>query len=241
MKHFVAEKLGGEVDYQYGDWLRASSGHQRSPPNDKTASPKQQPRRSVNQGVVGNPRALHVKNKGINLDIQQSKLVNDEVEKYQEGKSIVEEDMHNLNSNYDIPEDVHDSKIGNGDVVESNLNSKTPKDMLDPIIEEEVVGNLETISENLKNMHDMQGGELSGPKVSKLRSTWTRIVRMDFGLGSAIKAVDVPKLGKRVSAQNANLSIQGDEGEIQSTKREKVGQDSNDTSMRVDSHPCQEQ
>jgi len=163
--------------------------------------------------------------------------VNDGVEKYQEGKSIVEEDMDNLNSNCDILDDVHDSKIGNGDVVESNLNSETPRDMLDPIIEEEVAGNLETISENLKNMHDMQGGELNGPKVSKPRSTWTRIMRMDFGLGSAIKEVDVPILGTRVSTQNTNLSIQGDEEKIQRMKWEKVGQDSNDISTRVNNHP----
>jgi len=68
-KHFAAGKLSGEVDYQYGDWLRASNGRQRSPPRDRTASPKQQPWRSVNQGMVGDPRALHGEKKGINPDI----------------------------------------------------------------------------------------------------------------------------------------------------------------------------
>ena len=72
---------------------------------------------------------------------------------------------------------------------------------------EDVAGSLEENPENVNITCDMQGGNVSGPTVSKLKSTWTRIVRMDFGLGSAIKAVDVPKLGKRVSTQNANLSI----------------------------------
>ncbi|XP_075633572.1 uncharacterized protein At4g02000-like [Castanea sativa] len=30
--YFVAKKNGGVVDFQYRDWLRACSGHQRSPP-----------------------------------------------------------------------------------------------------------------------------------------------------------------------------------------------------------------
>lgn len=134
--------------------------------------------------------------------------------------------------------EVHDNKIGNGDIVESSLISDTSKDVLDPNLEEDVAGNLETNSESLKIMHDMQGGNESGPIVCKPKSTWTRIVRMDFGLGSAMKVVDVPILGKRVSAQNINLSIQGDAVEIQKTIREKVGHDSNDISMRVGSHPC---
>lgn len=42
-RHFAAKKNGGEINYKYGDCLRASSGRQRSPPRDITASSKQQP------------------------------------------------------------------------------------------------------------------------------------------------------------------------------------------------------
>lgn len=56
---------------------------------------------------------------------------------------------------------VHDNKIGNGDIVESSLISDTSKDVLDPNLEEDVAGNLETNSESLKIMHDMQRGNES--------------------------------------------------------------------------------
>ena len=30
--HYAVEKNGGEIEYQYGDWLNFASGHLRSPP-----------------------------------------------------------------------------------------------------------------------------------------------------------------------------------------------------------------
>lgn len=143
--------------------------------------------------------------------------------------------MGNLNSNCEVPKDMHSNKFGDEDAVKSISNFEISKDIQDLIIVEEFAGKLETISENLKDTHDTQGGDLSGPKVSKLKSTWTRIMRMDFGLGSAIKAVDVPILGRRVSTHNTNLSIQCDEEKVQRTKWEKMGQNSNDISARVGS------
>lgn len=60
-------------------------------------------------------------------------------------------------------------------------------------------------------------------------------MRMDFGLGSAIKIADVPLLGKRLSTPN--FSMQGDEEEVQNTKREKVSQNHYDILGRAGSHP----
>lgn len=40
--HFAIEKNGGDVDYQYGDWLKASGNHQRSPTQDVTPDPNEQ-------------------------------------------------------------------------------------------------------------------------------------------------------------------------------------------------------
>lgn len=114
--------------------------------------------------------------------------------------------------------------------------------MRDSLIVGEFAG-METRSDQLEDTYFMQGGELSdlsGPKVSKPKSMWTRIVRMDFGLGSAIKTTDVPLLEKRLSMHNTNTSMQGDEEEVQNTKREKVSQNHYDISARVRSHPCWE-
>ena len=104
-----------------------------------------------------------------------------------QGPIIMEEDIVNLNSNFEIY-----------------------KNMQGLIIVDEVAKKLNSISESPK---DMQGGEPSGLKFFKPKSIWTRIVRMDCGLGNVIKAVYVPLLGKLVSTHNTNLSIQCDEEE----------------------------
>ena len=58
-------------------------------------------------------------------------------------------------------------------------------------------------------------------------------MRMDYGLGNVIKAMDMPLLGNRVSTHNTNLSIQCDEEEVQRAQHENVVYNSNDTSMRI--------
>ena len=110
-----------------------------------------------------------------------------------------------------------------------------------PDFVEDFARSLEEKSEKVNVACNMQGGDVNGPIVSKPKSTWTRIVRMDFRLGNMLKAVDVLVLGKRVSTQNTNLSMQRDEEEIQKRKQDKVGQDSNEISARVGKHPCWEQ
>ena len=37
--HYAVEKQGVGVDYQYGDWLKATRGRQRSPPGRSTIEP----------------------------------------------------------------------------------------------------------------------------------------------------------------------------------------------------------
>lgn len=37
--HFEASKKSPIIDYQYGDWLKAPSGRNRSPPRGRNASP----------------------------------------------------------------------------------------------------------------------------------------------------------------------------------------------------------
>ena len=46
---------------------------------------------------------------------------------------------------------------------------------------------------------------LNGLNSTKSKSTWTRIIRMDYGLGG-IRATDIPLLGKRACTQVDSLS-----------------------------------
>ena len=48
---------------------------------------------------------------------------------------------------------------------------------------------------NMFNTHS--GLEVSGPSFVKSKSTWTRINRMDFGLGGLARAFATSRLGKR--------------------------------------------
>ena len=80
---------------------------------------------------------------------------------------------------------------------------------------------------------------MSGPNNFKPKSTWTRINRMDFGLGGFSKARMLPGLGKRESRE----AYEGQVDE-QNCKKGKLNSDdeSNDHgSARVESHPCREQ
>ena len=78
-----------------------------------------------------------------------------------------------------------------------------------------------------------------GPSSLKPKNTWTRINRMDFGLGGLARAISLPVLGKRGLKD-------GEVGQYkeQNTKRGKIVENEGnifDISARVDSHPCREQ
>ena len=80
---------------------------------------------------------------------------------------------------------------------------------------------------------------MSGPNNFKPKGTWTRVKRMDFGLGGFSKAIMLPGLGKRESHEP--YERQADE---QNYKKGKLNSDdeSNDHgSAGVESHPCWEQ
>ncbi|KAK7849482.1 hypothetical protein CFP56_002869 [Quercus suber] len=183
-RHFAAEKGDGDVEYQYGDWMRAFGGQQRSPPRDRTASPKQQAWRSEKHGMNGDA-AVHGENIGIHPDFQQPKPVINEMEQIQGDRSIADMDVVSLNLNSDNPVEVYDNKVGNRDMVEKSVISDIPKDVMGPKFVEDVAEKLEENSGHLNVKCNMQGGNVGGPIVSKPKSTWTRIVRMDFGLGKA--------------------------------------------------------
>ena len=81
--------------------------------------------------------------------------------------------------------------------------------------------------------------DMSGPNNVKAKGTWTRINRMDFGLGGFSKAIMLPGLGKRDSREAHERQV-----DEQNCKKRKLNSDeeSNDHgSAGVESHPCQGQ
>ena len=85
-----------------------------------------------------------------------------------------------------------------------------------------------------------QGLGLPNSKLTKPKSTWTRLNQMDFGLGEISKALKLCTLGKRTSKPDEGEGMEAD-SEIRVVKRGKGGQHDIDfdvISARVEFHPC---
>ena len=86
------------------------------------------------------------------------------------------------------------------DLVDSNLEEEQADSQVDGLVLEKA------------NLVDTTGLAISWPK-----TTWTRINRMDFGLGGLTKALTLPSLGKRDTRTNSN-----DQDEDIQTKKGRV-------------------
>ena len=81
--------------------------------------------------------------------------------------------------------------------------------------------------------------DMSGPNNVKAQGTWTRINRMDFGLGGFSKAIMLPRLGKRDSREAHEGPV--DEQNCKTGKLNSDEESNDHGSAGVESHPCQEQ
>ena len=217
--HFAVEKNGGEVDYQYGEWLKAFGGRSRSPPrstprgggaeNDQS-SDTWEIRRPVSQGV---DKPQHMDNPKVyaeNMDTQ--------------GKGVQQSVAKNIGviegENIDKPVPIVVEKITvNSHVDRMARQDKFPIDKsseLEPISEfEQCIGTDEgkihdiftpkfveniNVNSNVRLVDTKSNMLMSGPselKPTKQKSTWTRIMRMDYGLGGLLGVSEIPLLGKR--------------------------------------------
>lgn len=69
--HYAVEKNGGEAKYQCGDWLKVSSGRQRSPPRKEAAEDEPDSWRPKNLGMDFSQHDDQAENQGIDPNIQQ--------------------------------------------------------------------------------------------------------------------------------------------------------------------------
>ena len=113
-----------------------------------------------------------------------------------------------------------------------------------------ITTNTEIVDESPKSQYDRDnanivdeqiGPNLHGPALPKIKSTWTWIMRMDYGLGSLIRPTDATLLGKRGSPTETQVSLSDEEEEAQRVKREKLCRINDDELARVADHPCQKQ
>ena len=63
--HYAMEKNGGEIEYQYGDWLRVAGSRQQSPPRKEETEEEAGAWRSENLGENFSQHADQAENQGI--------------------------------------------------------------------------------------------------------------------------------------------------------------------------------
>ncbi|KAL0009471.1 hypothetical protein SO802_010973 [Lithocarpus litseifolius] len=232
--HYVAEKKGGSVEYPYGEFLKVAGGHVRVV-QTQSFSPKCNPEEGKGN-VTDIPVVVTVKK---TVDVMD--------ESPESSKAVVEGEPVNpgeIFSNMEANVEGKDSNEVTEIMVTDKEDNSLPKNLGDAMLstnEGKENRMTEAASKHvlLDNFITPTILESPGPSSVKPKSTWTRINRMDFGLGGLAKAFAMSGLGKR--ELSGDDFEQDEEQRNKRSKQDEVDGSFVDTSVRVDSHPCREQ
>lgn len=250
--HFAMEKNGGKVEYQYGGWLKAGRGHQRSLPwqevgkdfdsaDDKEAIPEHVTNHQPEFGKLmvtmksdaEKPSSSSYHDEGISeipetvLDFQRSDKVTTGIHANVKSCIIV-----NSGTNIDIQQI--------DDVITNNTNG-TLSSLMDEIKGDLNLNREAGIAPNSSNTN--QASAPFGSILSKPKATWTRINRMDFGLSGFTKALNLPTLdkGDLATEDTVSLDVKQESLGVKRGKVDNEGVINVDESARVEIHPYREQ
>ncbi|KAK7841097.1 uncharacterized protein CFP56_015777 [Quercus suber] len=205
--HYAVEKNGGRIEYQYGDFLRVVGGRPRA------SGSREAGQSSVSEegtGCEAEKRAVQVEQGGSvgtmagHVFSHENPRVTDKDSAVIQGKGIdivhvdsseINAHAHTTDTNSALKETVpkfqqDDHLVTNFSEVEetSVINNKTGGDQVKSISLENQNFNVGSFSSTPVQI---------GPSQLKPKSTWTRINRMDFGLGGFTNSITLPGLGKR--------------------------------------------
>ena len=237
------EKNSGSVEYQYGDSFRVARGCARA-----SAGPYSNDKSSLEKVEGGDSMKL-------SNQMMPSMKMTIVVEKPGNPSENDRDGSMNVGDEAGIK---HTDGVDHANVNEMDSKIVCPTSILMPTLkgnaeshsgfeEELIVSNLEAVqAENRAdglynkslNAIDKPMDDF-GPFTTRPKTTWTRISRMDFGLGGLARAITLPSLGKRDVRETSSGQTKEHE-----TKRGRVlNEEDNvvDISAGVDSHPCQEQ
>ena len=230
--YFARKKVDGEVACQYGEWLRASGGRNRSPPRRGSSGTDQQ--REANSGATGKEQKEGQEGNDGAVTVNPSDTQSTPVEKDENGKNgisgttpLIQERImaDGVNSGIDGERICAISSERNS--VTRNLNLGVTCEL-----EPNQAGHVSVHGEGLKN---------NGPKLDKLRPTWTRLSRMDCGPNENKKSGACISLGKRNLAHEREQD-HAEELENNPVKRGKLQNESQDSKAAgVLNHPCRAQ
>ena len=194
--HFARGKNGGEVVYQYGEWLKAAGGRARSPQRTGSVKNHQPNHDSSTEPLTenrGSPvRRVAAEEAAVSSDTAGTLNVN--------GKD----------ENSEIFPDITDV---------AHVTDGTSKETLEPLLSgtmtKELILNKESsfpikMPQQVKVngpgliVEHVEGKDACGPQGVKMKPTWTRIARMECGPSSGKKEYRPNTLGKR-GVQEAEL------------------------------------
>ena len=213
--HFVAEKQGRRVEYQYGDFLKATGSC---------------PRATTTKYASFMPHTED--SNGSEVKQNSGQAVQGEVQVQPAARENTLENPSNVDEGYSVNQGmaadiVHGNNIPNKCYANmQELNAETgelyanigPENMLigqsNTKINERADKGLDWFKNNkgLPGLFPMEINEhvvsdsntildKDGPSNFKPKGTWTRINRMEFGLGGLTKAITIPGLGKIISRE----------------------------------------
>lgn len=223
--HYEAKKLGEDINYQYGDWLRATSNRQRSSPrrrdpmsyaSNTNASPM-----ARGDGMMKNAVAPPEKGDVTEAEVSQ--------ENPHESQSVKNGSLANIPKNPDVTS----TSMEVQDVQEVHPPNPVNHEVTDTT-------RLETNGPMLAISKSGPGHSKELKQVDRPSGTWTKVKRVDGGLTYPLSV----ELGKRSSTwreEELNLC----DIEVRSSKREKQtlcdGLDIKCGSAGVGGHLCRDQ
>ena len=225
VRHFSATRNGGEVEFQYGDWLRATGGRYRSPPKRKTECSHEPNLGEENRGVYGEG---------------QTSLVQTEIAAVTGSKGrnpTAKERVDNGNSENCGDDALQNPIIIAGDKLNKESGGENGIDENNANVIANINAMLEVQQED-QRIVAMQ----TGPINQKAKPTWVRLRRMDCGLKETEGSEQMRILGKRVATQwdeGSNRDHEARPGK--KGKAEAHDENSTEISARVVCRPCQEQ
>ena len=236
--HFAITQNGGEIEYQYGDSLRARGGRPRSfSPRNTDTSTGAAREQGFEESTSNGPRemaspAADLETTNPSRSVEMDSIILGVVSLFQDVNDVDKESfayMQHENCSGQIPDSV---------LKDNAVEQPASLELIDVATGELVteVNGLDCHGVNNKKNQVVAS-------VLKPKSTWIRINRMDFGLGGLSRALMLPTCGKRSTKSELEEGqrevLGGRETKCVRVRSKDVSY--NIISAGVASHPCREQ
>ena len=194
--HYAMEKNGGQVEYQYGDWLKALGGCPKSSSTRET-----NPASSSSDGLGDNLR---------NASSKQPELGKLMAAGAQQGENPTVTDYGVFGKSVDSDTIPDPQPFANIDDRFNDTNEESDGVKLTITDKENLILKSDGIAAQLLD-EGRQTGVRNGPNLLRPKSTWVRINRMEYGSSLHKKPSNPTTLGKRGNMMSEEFVTCGDD------------------------------